>query len=435
MCIRDRDFNFTNLTEYAHKLEGFDDDWQFVGTQRMISYTNLPPGEYTLKIRAWNTGAHEWFTNIYTLHIAIVPAWWQTRWFKFALLTIVVLLIFALHRIRTRYLVMQKERLEEVVRERTHKLTDTNHQLEATIEEINAINALLNKQRNEISEKTNEIQTQNEELLSQNEQIYQQQERLLETQEQLQEINASLEKIVEERTLKLQHSIHDLNKTVFELDRFVYSASHDLSAPLKSIRGLIEVIHLEKDPDNVYTYTGHINNTVLKLEAVIRSMVDYSRNVHIQVKPETFSLYDLMVEVIDELAFSPSHSKLVFMNLIPQDLLIQSDHDRLRVVLHNLISNGIKYADKNKESSWIRMECQTNDDCWKLSITDNGIGIRQEYIDKIFNMYFRATDISKGSGLGLFIVKETISKIGGEIKVRSEFGVETSFELLIPRIE
>jgi signal transduction histidine kinase len=81
------------------------------------------------------------------------------------------------------------------------------------------------------------------------------------------------------------------------------------------------------------------------------------------------------------------------------------------------------------------MECERNGCYWKLNITDNGIGIREKYIDKIFNMYFRATDTSNGSGLGLFIVKETLSKIGGSINVHSEFGVQTSFELLIPHVE
>jgi len=138
--------------------------------------------------------------------------------------------------------------------------------------------------------------------------------------------------------------------------------------------------------------------------------------------------------VINELAFWPNTAELTYMNQVPRDLAIQSDRSRLKVVLHNLISNSIKYADKAKTYSWIRIECELNDPYWQLRITDNGIGIREEYIDKIFNMYFRATDTSKGSGLGLFIVKETLTKIGGGIRVKSEFGVQTTFELQIPHI-
>lgn len=428
------DFNFANITEYAHKLEGFDDDWQFAGTQRVIAYTNLPPGDFTLKIRASNT-KHQWSPHIAEMRVTIVPAWWQTFWFKLVIIFVFIMLVLAFHRLRIHYLVKQQKRLEGLVHERTHKLSDANEMLKEQMEEINAINVLLAKQRDQITEKNNEIQTQNEELTSQNEQIMEQQDMLLKAQEQLQEINHSLEALVDERTLKLQHSIHDLNKTVFELDRFVYSASHDLSAPLKSIRGLVEVIHLEKDPSKVYDYTGYIKDTVLKLETVIKNMVDYSRNVHIQIKPEAFNLHDLVAEVVSELAFWPNTSDLTYMNEVAPDLVIQSDRSRLKVVLHNLISNCIKYADKTKSFNWIKIECGRNDPYWQMRITDNGIGIREEYIDKIFNMYFRATDTSKGSGLGLFIVKETLTKIGGGIKVRSEFGVQTTFELQIPQIE
>ncbi len=310
------DFNFTDLTRYAYILEDFDQNWQSAGTQRVISYTNLPPGEYTLKIRASNTAESKWFSNICTLRIDIVPAWWQTLWFKIAIAASVVILSYAVHRIRISYLLKQKTQLEKVVRERTRELTDINKQLHNSIEEVNTINTQLNRQQDEIIEKNNEILTQNEELSAQNDHISQQQEKLLETQEQLKEINASLEKIVNDRTVKLQETIHDLDKTVFELDRFVYSASHDLSAPLKSIRGLIEIIHMEKDPGNVYVYTEHIKNTVLKLETVIQSMVDYSRNVHIQVKPETFVLYDLITEVISELTFSAVHGDPVYFNKV-----------------------------------------------------------------------------------------------------------------------
>jgi signal transduction histidine kinase len=428
------DFNFANITEYAHKLESFDDDWQMAGTQRMISYTNLPPGDYILKIRATNT-KHEWAPQLCELRVRIVPAWWQTFWFKVGVIFTLVTLVIVIHRLRINYLVAQQKRLEALVHERTYKLSDANDMLKEQMEEINAINVILAKQRDQITEKNNEIQTQNEELTAQNEQIMEQQDMLLKAQEQLKEINYSLEKLVDERTVKLQHSIQDLNKTVFELDRFVYSASHDLSAPLKSIRGLVEVIHLEKDPSRVYIYTEYIKDTVLKLEIVIKNMVDYSRNVHIQIKPESFNLHDLVAEVIGELAFWPNTADLTYKNQISTDLVIQSDRSRLKVVLHNLISNSIKYADKSKDSNWIQMQCEKNGHYWKLNITDNGIGIREEYIDKIFNMYFRATDTSKGSGLGLFIVKETLSKIGGGINVKSEFGVQTTFELLIPQVE
>jgi signal transduction histidine kinase len=222
---------------------------------------------------------------------------------------------------------------------------------------------------------------------------------------------------------------------VFELDRFVYSASHDLSAPLKSILGLVSVIKLEKEPMKVYGYIDYIKETVLKLESVIKSMVDYARNSHVAVQSEKFNLHVLVKEVIDEFAFLPEATKLNYINLIREDLQILSDRARIKVVLHNLIGNSIKYVDKSKEERWIRITCERSGRYWAIQITDNGIGIRGEYLDKVFNMYFRATELSKGSGLGLFIVKEALNKIGGTIKVQSVFGIETTFEFRIPETD
>ncbi len=172
----------------------------------------------------------------------------------------------------------------------------------------------------------------------------------------------------------------------------------------------------------------------MKQETVIKSMVDYARNTHVLVKAEKFLLKKLIEEVIAELAFWSEASRIDYINNVPEDTMLQTDKSRLKVVLHNLISNGIKYADASKSSSWIRFDCIKEARFWKLTIRDNGIGIREEYLDKIFNMYFRATELSKGSGLGLFIVKETLRKINGEIHVGSEHGAYTSFEITLPDI-
>ncbi|MGC3943857.1 MAG: HAMP domain-containing sensor histidine kinase [Chryseolinea sp.] len=82
----------------------------------------------------------------------------------------------------------------------------------------------------------------------------------------------------------------------------------------------------------------------------------------------------------------------------------------------------MKYRDRYKDESWIRFTGTTMATYWELTLEDNGIGIRSEYLDKVFNMYFRATDSSKGSGLGLFIVKETFAKVNGTRHVESELG-------------
>ncbi len=426
------EYDFAQFREYNYMLEGYDNDWKRTdNTRRLIAYTNLEPGEYTFKVRIAKN-SDELVSGSKEIKIEIIPAWWQTIWFKVAAVVMTTLIIWGVFRIRMRFLFEQRRQLAQKVQERTIELNGLNTLLQAQIEEINSMNSMLQIQQQQIVEKNNEIQAQNEELTSQNEQIVQQHDGLIEAQRQLKDINLSLEQIVDERTRELQRTIKDLNKTVFELDRFVYSASHDLSAPLKSIRGLVELIKMEKDTNAVYRYTTHIKDTALKLEAVIRSMVDYARNTHVLVKVEQFHLKELIDEVISELSFWPEASRIEYQNRIPDDFVVVTDKHRIKIVLLNLVTNGIKYSDRNKSSSWMKFECMSFANEVQLKVSDNGIGIQKEYIDNIFKMYFRATESSKGSGLGLFIVSEVLDKIGGNISVQSEYGEHTTFELVIP---
>ena len=426
------EYDFAQFREYAYMLEGYDEKWNRTdNSRRLISYTNLEPGAYTFKVRIAKN-SDELVTGLKDIRIVIVAAWWQTAWFKILVAVLAVGIITAVFRLRMQFLISQRRHLAEKVHERTLELNKVNSLLQSQIKEIHTMNYMLQQQQSEIIDKNNEIQAQNEELISQNEQIVEQHESLSKAQKQLKEVNANLEQIVNDRTMELQRTIKDLNKTVFELDRFVYSASHDLSAPLKSIRGLVELINMEKDTSTVLSYSNHIKNTALKLETVIRSMVDFARNTHALVKAEKFSLKGLIDEVIAELSFWPEAARINYLNLVPEDLVITSDKARVKVILLNLVTNGIKYSDRAKESNWIKFESKTVENDFQLTVTDNGIGIRKEYLDKIFKMYFRATETSKGSGLGLFIVSEVLDKIGGNISVQSEYGVQTEFHLVIP---
>lgn len=423
-------FDFSDDGQYEYMLKNFDKDWLPAYNRRLLSYTNLAPGRYQLMVRSLDD-RNEDPVNSKTLEIVIVPAWYQALSFRVFVAGLIVLLALAFHRLRIQFLIRQKKTLAQRVEERTQAIYEANQILQTHLNEINQMNEQLREHQFEISEKNKEIQTQNEELMSQHEHIMHQQESLLQAREQLQHINVTLEKTVEARTEQLNNTISNLNKTVFELDRFVYSASHDLSAPLKSIHGLVQLINMEQEPAKIYEYTAFIRQTIMKLEAVIKSMVDYARNTHVLVNYENVLLKALIDEVINELAFWQEASRYRFLNEVDDTLQITTDRARIKVVLHNLISNAIKYRDRYKEDNWIRLTSESTHTYWELTLEDNGIGIRREYLDKVFNMYFRATDNSKGSGLGLFIVKETLAKINGTIHVDSELGQFTRFVIRV----
>lgn len=220
-----------------------------------------------------------------------------------------------------------------------------------------------------------------------------------------------------------------LQKANAELDRFVYSASHDLRAPLSSLLGLIEVAKL--DHTGMDHYLDMMKNKIHVLEDFIKEIISYSRNARMDVRKQPVKLKKTVEEVTEALTFSVGNPDISIENLVADDLVLHTDSMRLKIVLSNLIDNSLKYRDANKEKPFIRIEALEKDDVKVIVVKDNGLGIDQLYIDKIFNMFFRASEQSKGSGLGLYIVKETLNKINGSIKVESSLGSGTTFMVSI----
>lgn len=222
----------------------------------------------------------------------------------------------------------------------------------------------------------------------------------------------------------------ELQKTNDELDRFVYSASHDLKAPLSSLLGLIEVAMLDqRDMDK---YLRMMKTKINDMEDFIKEIISYSRNSRVEIKKEHINLKNTVSEVTDALNFSKGNPGIRIENLVPEDIVLYTDGMRLKIILSNLIDNSLKYCDIRKQQPFIRIEADANENMNRIMVKDNGVGIDQLYLDKIFNMFFRASENSKGSGLGLYIVKETLNRINGNIQVESSLGTGTTFVVSIP---
>ena len=223
----------------------------------------------------------------------------------------------------------------------------------------------------------------------------------------------------------------ELEKANAELDRFVYSASHDLRAPLSSLLGLIEVARI--DPGHVMRYMKMMKSRIHDMEDFIHEIINYSRNSRMEVENKPLGLRNVVEDVINELSFIDESKSIEINNQIPGDLIIHTDGTRLKVILSNLIANSIKYRRISNDKSFLQLGAKKDDQGYSVWVKDNGLGIEGEHIDKIFNMFYRAHDNSKGSGLGLYIVKETIAKLGGEVSVESEFGKGSTFWIHIPQ--
>jgi signal transduction histidine kinase len=231
---------------------------------------------------------------------------------------------------------------------------------------------------------------------------------------------------------KLQKQNEELEHANAELDRFVYSVSHDLSAPLKSILGLVNIGRLSQNSGEQISYLGKIETSVKKLESFIREVLDYSQNKKLDIVVEQIKLQDLCKEILDNLKyFDQDQSLEVDMKEI-SDVEITHDKTRLRIILNNILANAIKYQKRVPgHRPRIKISSSRKRDRLVINVEDNGEGIHPEVKARIFNMFFRGHHDSTGSGLGLYIAKEAAEKIGGNISVKSEYGEGSTFSIEI----
>ena len=219
-----------------------------------------------------------------------------------------------------------------------------------------------------------------------------------------------------------------------ELDRFVYSASHDLRAPLMSVKGLINMIKLDPEKQNTDQYIALIEKSVNKLDHFISDIIHYSRNARMDIMPKQIDFNELLQESIDSLRYMEGDYTVKSIRILVQDAPFCSEYSSLLMLFNYIISNAVQYRDTRKENSYLKIDILVDAKRAILRFSDNGIGIPEEYVDKIFKMFFRANADSKGSGLGLYIVKGVLEKLEGSVSVQSRVGEGTTFNFEIPNL-
>ena len=222
-----------------------------------------------------------------------------------------------------------------------------------------------------------------------------------------------------------------LQKMNSELDNFVYHASHDLRTPLRSILGSLNLLRKEDNPQEREKCVELIEGSLNRLDTFITDLLNISRN---QQGSNPLVPINFMVEVETAVAgmyHVGSTQNLEVVTKVSQPCPFMADLIRVRVILNNLISNAIKYRRYDTGRSHITIEVWTDAKKANLKITDNGEGIADTEIDRIFDMFYRASERSEGSGLGLYIVKDVVEKLGGTVSVRSKPGQGTTFSLML----
>lgn len=232
--------------------------------------------------------------------------------------------------------------------------------------------------------------------------------------------------------LKLKNQ--ELEKMNEELSRFVYSASHDLKAPVKTLIGLLSLTESEEDRKEAMFHL--FSKSIKQLDNVINGITDFYKNHSFNISLSKIDFHLLFKESIVNVQNSLpiSFEDVDIVSDIQEDNDFVSDSFRIALIINNLISNAIKYQKVDANNKKVKFSVETNSKWLKLTIEDNGVGIPEQYQSKIYNMFYRANTQSSGSGIGLYIVKETVSKLEGTIVVSSTEGEGTKFEITLPNL-
>lgn len=222
-----------------------------------------------------------------------------------------------------------------------------------------------------------------------------------------------------------------LKKANRELDSFLYSTSHDLRAPVASILGLTNLARHDAKEEASKKYFGMIEDRIKKLDQTIGDILLLSKSANLDVVLSTFNFETFLQQIIERLDFQKGLNQIEINTELAFDY-VTSDEEQLRIIITNLLTNAIKYHDLNKESPYVLIRLRQEGAYYLITMKDNGQGISTSALPKIFEMFYRASNDSDGTGLGLYIVKESVHRLDGEIFVESNEGEGTIIIIKLP---
>ncbi len=223
-----------------------------------------------------------------------------------------------------------------------------------------------------------------------------------------------------------------LEEKIKELDTFIYRSSHDLKGPLASLQGLINVSKSEVQDIKAKEYIGLIERSVNHLDNILMDLLNITRITQGSIKYSKLNLATLISDTISSFENLAEYKKIEWLLDIDENILLITDKSLINNVLHNVIINAIKYYDRNKSNSFVKIVAHTYNQNVELIIEDNGEGIPEELQKNIFDMFFRGNTKSSGTGLGLYIVKNAVEKLGGQIELKSKENKGSKFTITLP---
>ncbi|ADR23629.1 histidine kinase [Marivirga tractuosa DSM 4126] len=402
--------------KYSYQLQGFDKEWSGWSSMNNKEYTNLPAGKYQFKVKSKNLYDTEGKTAIYKFEI--LPPWYQTTWAYFIFSIIIVTIIWLLMLAYTYRVRQQRKRLKLIVADRTFEVIQQKKVIEKQLLKMSNLNEEISQQRDDILEKNQELESSQDQIISAN--------------NKLQELNQALETRVEKRTAKIKDTIKKLQQTNKDLDTFTYKTSHDLKGPISRIKGILALARFENPESKTDKYLDLIEKTTKEMDILLSKLTQVHNIYNSKVEYNTIDIPTIFKEVMEKISPLVEQSKFKFQFDLKNENELKTDEKMLELILLNLLENALIYADDKKPQQEIKLSTLRKENTFYLSIEDNGVGIAEKQLPRIFEMFYRGSEKSLGNGLGLYLVKVAVEKIGAKLKVETEEFVFTRITIEFP---
>jgi len=355
-------FRHPESVDYAFYLDGFEKDWKYVGNNPRATYTNLNPGEYTLRIKSTNSDG-VWGDNELDLHITITPPYWATWWFRALVVAFVLLLFYLAYDIKVRSFKKNQRKLVLKVAERTKELR---------------------YQKNKLVEVANNLEVKNE-----------------------------------------------------EIQRFTFAVSHDLKSPLNNIKGIASLVPMAIETEDFNTVEEYLNLIDISCDNMNELISDITKIAKLGKIKNNNEMLDTneILNLSKDLIKGKLQKERIELNIAPDLPEIFGDRKRIIQVFGNFLDNAVKYMG-DQQNPEIAVEFINNGDTNSFLIRDNGSGMDDRALKKLFTPFERFHKNVKGTGLGLYMIKEIAISHGGTIVAESGGkGKGTTFKLILPNAE